>query len=754
MFVCGQTSRSANIIRTAIPFGRLRRPNDSSEMMKLIPQLPELNDYAPTAAVQSRGPIATCLVKSLHSAQTGMAEWLDVGETSEELFSRVRQLWQNNVHRQPAGSLQQREFHDKGQRLTRVIDLPSGRPLKEWIFTQRFDFTDALATVISLTECLADWHQMSRVHGWISGESVFRDSQNQIELRDPSVLDVHAQEDFLSLANRDVVFLSPESSGSLARDISPASDLYSVGAVLFGMLAGRPPIEATDASDYLDRQLRFEAPRLRELGLNIPRALDDLVARLLRRDPRDRYESATALLFDLQHIAGSKNASHAIKPFAIGTHDIRRTLTEATLVGREDEIQTMQQAIRDAREGDLRLQVIAGADAMCRRNLVDEIALLAKSQGMYVFRGGASTTTNPKPLQSLETTLSTIVTLCSSDHDLAARVAASSREHAATLSDLMPALASLWPAFEGQTGPDAYGSQRAAIALEELFVAFAKEPRGVTFLFDDLDLADELTRTVVRSLADRVKKEPGHSLLCVVTGDSPQALNFSANCPTIRLQPISSAAVELHLQSTAGKLSDSITRSIIDVADGSAMMASAILGRMIDTGVVKPSMQGWVSDGLLIEALRGDESFAEQLEQQIGALSETALQILSTAAVVGQRFDLAMLIHVAGARYAEVLEVATDALGRKLLWRDARPGWFRFAHDQIHQQLCAARRDRAATIAPQNRCLFGTERSDECLRPGFSLRCRGPRRSGTEPFARSRLPGPPTILARGCSRST
>jgi signal transduction histidine kinase/CheY-like chemotaxis protein/tetratricopeptide (TPR) repeat protein len=650
-------------------------------------EIPDLIGYACVETPQRSGPLTACRVKSLESGVEFTAEWIEAKRSAPEVYSHVRRQWQQNTRQQPAGSLRQRDFVESQDRLTRVTDLPGGRPIIEALFEKRFELKQVLEVALTLTRCLADWHQSGRVHGRLGGDCLYWDSDNEIQLREIAVFDGQVQPDFLSLPARDVIFYSPESSGSLARSISPASDLYAVGVLIFTMLSARPPIEATSASNYLDRQLCFEAPRLRELGLNIPRTLDDVVARLLRRDPSDRYETATGLLHDLIHVVVSIASAQAVDSFAIGTRDIRRSLTESAMVGREHEIETMQRALEDARAGTPSLRVITAAEASCRRNFVDEISLRAKAQGMHVFRGAASVG-DPKPLQSLEGVLSHVRSRCENDADLARRIAEATHEHAATLSELCPALATLWPQLSEPTGPDDYGGRRAAVALESLMAALASESEGVTFLFDDFDLADDLTQTVVRSMIERVNHAEGPLSLCIViSGESMRRLGVPSSGRSIELGPVSEAALGLHLQSSAGRISDVVSRSIIDVADGNTSMASAILGRMIDLGVVTPSEQGWIAEGPLAEALRGDESIAELLERQLGALSKPACEILSSAAAIGQQFELSMLAQVTGTPYADVLKVATDALARRLLWRDSRPGWFRFAHDRIHASL-------------------------------------------------------------------
>ena len=80
------------------------------------------------------------------------------------------------------------------------------------------------------------------------------------------------------------IYLSPEQAGSLDYDVSEASDLYAAGVVLFESLAGRPPFTGDSVGDVLLQHMTARVPDLRGLGLEIPRTLDELIRRLLRKE--------------------------------------------------------------------------------------------------------------------------------------------------------------------------------------------------------------------------------------------------------------------------------------------------------------------------------------------------------------------------------------------------------------------------------------------------------------------------------------
>ena len=101
------------------------------------------------------------------------------------------------------------------------------------------------------------------------------------------------------------LYRSPEHAGSMDYDVGATSDLYSAGIVLFECLAGHPPFGGDTVGAVLLTHMTSHVPELRAAGLNVPRPLDELIQRLLRKDPRDRYQTAEAVLLDLEGIAAS-----------------------------------------------------------------------------------------------------------------------------------------------------------------------------------------------------------------------------------------------------------------------------------------------------------------------------------------------------------------------------------------------------------------------------------------------------------------
>ena len=95
-------------------------------------------------------------------------------------------------------------------------------------------------------------------------------------------------------------YIAPEQANGPSAAVGPAADIYSLGAILFDLLTGRPPFLGEHALAVMRQAYEKPAPRLRTLIATADRDLETICARGLDRDPADRYRSAEGLANDLE----------------------------------------------------------------------------------------------------------------------------------------------------------------------------------------------------------------------------------------------------------------------------------------------------------------------------------------------------------------------------------------------------------------------------------------------------------------------
>src|SRR5438034_67565 len=110
-------------------------------------------------------------------------------------------------------------------------------------------------------------------------------------------------------------FIAPEQANGAAADLTPAADVYSLGAVLFNLLAGRPPFLGSNPVSVIRQASETQAPKLRSLAPSLDRDLETICARCLERDPKARYRSAGDLATDLERwLAGRPIVARPVSP--------------------------------------------------------------------------------------------------------------------------------------------------------------------------------------------------------------------------------------------------------------------------------------------------------------------------------------------------------------------------------------------------------------------------------------------------------
>jgi two-component system sensor kinase len=493
----------------------------------------------------------------------------------------------------------------------------------------------------------------------------------------------------------DSLYLSPEQAGSIDCDVGAASDLYSAGAVLFELLSGRAPFRAPTVGGVLLQHMTARVPELRGLGIEAPRALDEVLQRLLRKDPRDRYQTADAVLADLGLIDSALERGEHEPDFVVGLHDRRLTLTEPAFVGRTRELNQLEDQIRRIRRGQSSLVSVETISGGGKSRLLDELAQRARRNGLRVFRGQGSNQVGQQPFQLLDGVVDELVSLAFKDPTLAGQLRDALGDQCESVSAVLPRLAaSLGWTTNARLGPEAFGEARSIQGLVQFIHALGSAEHPALVILDDCQWADELAiKLIVRWLESRSDQGRSRSGVLLVTAyrseevSAGHPLRTLAGAGHLRLAKFEPDDIRRLVESMAGPLPDEVIQLVTRLSDGSPFMASAVLRGLVESGAMVPEAQGWRVEPLAVGNLQSSGDAVSFLLHRIALLPPPAVSLFTVGAILGKEFDLQTAIELSGQNSFVAIQALDLARERHLIW--VRPDGARcvFVHDKIRAVL-------------------------------------------------------------------
>jgi serine/threonine protein kinase len=190
--------------------------------------------------------------------------------------------------------------------------------------TERF-----LRVGLGLTASLQKAHAQGLVHRDLKPSNVLVDASGRAWLTGFGLASDETQEQrstAFQISNATPAYIAPEQTGRMSKSLDARSDLYSLGVVLYEMLTGDLPFEASDTIEWLHSHVaRQPIPPSRRAG-DIPAPLEAIVLRLLAKNADDRYQAAAPLEADLIRCLDAWTGAHRIDDFEIAAKGTRERL--------------------------------------------------------------------------------------------------------------------------------------------------------------------------------------------------------------------------------------------------------------------------------------------------------------------------------------------------------------------------------------------------------------------------------------------
>ncbi len=504
-----------------------------------------------------------------------------------------------------------------------------------------------------------------------------------------------------------LAYIAPEQTGRLSGAIDARADLYSFGVLLYELLTGELPFQASDALGMIHAHLALPPPAAHQRDRRVPRALSDITAKLLAKSPDDRYQTAAGARADLaeclRQLSGG-GAPTGIAPFPLGRRDAALFVVPQRLYGREREVALLREAFERACQSGREMVLVAGASGIGKTALIAELHAPVTARRGFLVSGKHDQLRGNTPYSAISAAFRQLVRqiLAQSDAELDAWRAALSEALSASAALLLPlipelallvgdvALASEIPALEAR--------HRFERAVEAFLGVFTARQRPLALFLDDaqwadaasLDLLSALARSrqsfqmlVILAYRDQ-ETAAGHplSLALDATRSAGMAMTY------VTLSPLDLEGVT---QLTAAAMDNApeapaVASIVYRKTGGNPFFARELLERLAADGrlTFQPG-RGWSADLEGIAAADLTDNVVTFLLEKLHRCSLDAQRLLHVAACFGHAFAAAQVAAAAETDLPSAQAALEAAAEANLILSEAAPGRFHFVHDRVQQ---------------------------------------------------------------------
>lgn len=312
--------------------------------------------------------------------------------TLEEI-ARIRHEYQILHSLNIPGIIKPIELKPYEHGLALILEDFGGQPLKQYINSQKTNLINFLQIASQLAQILGELHQNQIIHKDIKPQNILiKPETRQIKLIDFSIA-TRLEKENPTISNPNYIegtlaYMSPEQTGRMNRSIDYRTDFYSLGITFYEMLAGQLPFNSNDPMELVHCHIAKQPTSLNQLNPEIPKAVVDIVMKLLAKTAEDRYQSARGLLADLEECLKQLEESGQIKDFTAGKLDrFGQFLIPQKLYGRETEVATLMAAFERVAVGSTEMMLVSGYSGIGKTCVVQEVHKPIVRQRGYFIAG-------------------------------------------------------------------------------------------------------------------------------------------------------------------------------------------------------------------------------------------------------------------------------------------------------------------------------------------------------------------------------
>jgi tetratricopeptide (TPR) repeat protein len=507
-------------------------------------------------------------------------------------------------------------------------------------------------------------------------------------------------------------YMPPEQA--LGGAVTPRSDLYSLGAMLYEMVCGRPPFLGDESVAIIGQHLNTPPVAPTWHRPECPSALEALILRLLEKDPALRPDSAAVLESALEAIDAD------VKERERSRGDVPQSLTERSnglagqtydpvyrrvFVGREQELRQLHAAFDACMSGGGSTFMVAGEPGIGKTAICEQLATYVRLRGGSTLVGhcyAEGSLTLPY-LPFIEAIRSHVLRR---DSDALRQELGSGASEVARIVSEVRDKVSVTPAEAVDPEEQRYRLLQSVTT----FLRNASTLQPILIVLEDLHDADSGTLDLLLYLARNldgarlmitgtyrdIEVDRSHPLSGTL-GELRRLANFGR----IPLRGLTAEEVQRMMAGVAQReITWSLAETVFRQTEGNPLFVQEMLRYMVEEGILVAGASEPTSGRENPFSGRIPEGLREVIGRRLSRLSPECNRVLAIAAVIGREFRLDTLQSLAAGGDDTLLSAVEEATRIGVLEEEAQPGTinYRFTHaffrQTLYEELSAPRRLR------------------------------------------------------------
>ncbi|HNE07461.1 MAG TPA: serine/threonine-protein kinase PknK, partial [Leptospiraceae bacterium] len=574
-----------------------------------------------------------------------------------------------------------------------------------------YSIKEILNIMILSIKALGEVHKLNLVHKDIKPHNIIFNKSSQvlkiIDFGNASLL--VKQNSFISLNSSiegTLAYISPEQTGRMNRTVDYRTDYYSLGVTFYRILTGGLPFLAKDPIELVHSHIA-KNPISPFQKNKTPKPISDIIVKLLQKNPEDRYQSSSGILYDLEKclklLEEKGLASLDTESFGIGEFDFSpKFQIPEKLYGREKEINQIIDTFKKVAEGNTELLLISGRSGIGKSVLINEINKPITKYKGYFASGKYDTFKKTIPYRAISYAVQSLIQQILTESSTSIQswkknILDAIGTNGKIIIDVIPELETLI----GEQPPvpelgTTESQNRFNIVFQNFIKAICSKEHPIAIFLDDLQWADIPSINLIQALLSNPDLKYLFLMLSFrdneVLPKDPFSImlddlkNGGLKFNKISLEPISLTDISSLVSDTlnsADIIAKELAKVLFEKTKGNPFFVNELFKSFYEKEFIQYKNNNWIWDIKKIQDVKISENVIDLMLEKVKELSDSAIEKLKLAACIGSWFKQEVFFKILDKTESEAKEDLLLLANEGFL----RLGEFdvNFVHDKIRE---------------------------------------------------------------------